>query len=130
MSAKLRASRVLDKFVKHQHTSHMAAVVLSSEATENLKALPAPIVFRFYRDIVPRLEQWPAVSGCKPLRGSLAGYYRIRTGDYRFQFRVERTQTVIQVPVRTKKGVRLEERTHEDYRVIVERAGHRDGFYE
>ena len=108
----------------------MATVVVTSEATDNLKGLPAPIVYRFYQDIVPRLEKWPAVSGCKSLRGDLAGHYRIRTGDYRFQFRVERQQTTIQVAVRVKKRVKLEQRTVEDFRVIVERAGHRDGFYE
>src|SRR5436305_279135 len=29
----------------------------------------------------------PRVSGAKPLRGRLAGKYRLRTGDYRLQFR-------------------------------------------
>jgi len=53
-----------------------------------------------------RLEHWPAVSGAKPLRGRLAGHYRIRTGDYRLQFHVEGDS------------------------VVIERVGHRDGFYE
>jgi len=46
------------------------------------------------------------VSGAKRLRGELAGCYRIRTGDYRVQFRL-------------REG-----------KVVVERVGHRDGFYE
>ncbi|MBI5759049.1 MAG: type II toxin-antitoxin system RelE/ParE family toxin [Planctomycetales bacterium] len=45
------------------------------------------------------------MSGAKPLSGHLAGHFRIRTGDYRVQFRVEGPT------------------------VIVERIGHRDGFY-
>ena len=56
--------------------------------------------------LLRRLENWPAVSGAKPLTGDLAGRYRLRTGDYRLQFRVE-GQTV-----------------------IVEKIGHRDRFYE
>jgi mRNA-degrading endonuclease RelE of RelBE toxin-antitoxin system len=46
------------------------------------------------------------VSGAKPLRGALAGYYRLRTGDYRLQFHVAGET------------------------VLVEKIGHRDGFYE
>lgn len=38
--------------------------------------------------IVERLEKWPDVSGAKPLRGGLAGSYRVRTGDYRVAFSV------------------------------------------
>ena len=56
--------------------------------------------------ILDRLSHWPQVSGAKPLRHGLAGRYRLRAGDYRVQFRVE-GQTV-----------------------IIEKIGHRDGFYE
>lgn len=56
--------------------------------------------------LVERLDRWPQVSGAKPLSGVLAGRYRLRTGDYQVQFRVERAA------------------------VIVERMGHRDGFYD
>ena len=58
------------------------------------------------RRLVLKLENWPAVSGAKPLSGKLAGRYRIRTGDYRMQFHVEGDL------------------------VGVEKVGHRDGFYE
>jgi len=53
-----------------------------------------------------RLAAWPRVSGAKPLRGGLVGQYRVRTGDYRAQFRV-------------LEGV-----------VIVVKVGHRDRFYD
>ncbi len=83
----------------------MATVVLSADAVEQLEALPAPIHRRVMR-LLERLEMWPAVSGAKPLRGNLAGHYRLRTGDYRLQFRVT------------------------DDTIVVEKLGHRDGFYE
>lgn len=76
----------------------MATVTYEREAVEQLSELP--------NVVLSRLENWPAVSGAKPLLGDLAGHYRIRTGDYRIQFRV----------------------TGAD--VIIERIGHRDGFYE
>lgn len=74
------------------------------EAVEQLGGLPNVVLARL-EAIVRRLENWPDVSGAKPLRGDLAGHYRIRTGDYRIQFRVAGDE------------------------VIIERIGHRDGFY-
>ena len=55
--------------------------------------------------IVQRLAKWPEV-GAKPLRGELAGDYRVRTGDYRVQFYLA--------------GETL----------VIEKVGHRDGFYD
>jgi mRNA interferase RelE/StbE len=83
----------------------MASVILEPNAAQQLQALPERIKDRMVR-IIARLERWPAVSGAKPLRGDLAGHYRIRTGDYRVQFHVEGDE------------------------VVIERIGHRDGFYE
>lgn len=83
----------------------MATVKITEEATEQLAALPKPIKARVIR-IIERLERWPAVSGAKPLRGDLAGQYRIRTGDSRVQF--------------TVKGDDL----------VIGKVGHRDGFYD
>ncbi len=83
----------------------MAVVILSAEAArqlEELQVVPHSRVVRLLR----RLESWPEVSGAKPLSGDLAGYFRLRTGDYRVQFRV------------IGESVR------------VEKIGHRDGFYE
>jgi mRNA-degrading endonuclease RelE of RelBE toxin-antitoxin system len=83
----------------------MARVVLSREAQRHVDGLPKTIRVRVYR-LLERLRQWPAVSGAKPLSGSLAGRFRLRTGDYRLQFRTRGDN------------------------VIVERIGHRAGFYE
>ena len=82
----------------------MARVTYERGAVEQLAGLPNVILARMQK-IVERLECWPDVSGAKPLRGDLAGHFRIRTGDYRIQFRVV------------------------DDEVIIERIGHRDGFY-
>ena len=83
----------------------MTRVTYELEAVEQLAGLPNVMLARL-ENIVRRLQNWPDVSGAKPLRGDLAGHYRIRTGDYRVQFRVVGDE------------------------VVIERIGHRDGFYE
>jgi mRNA-degrading endonuclease RelE of RelBE toxin-antitoxin system len=103
----------------------MATVVLTPEAVRDIAGLPSPIVARMER-LVVRLEQWPSVSGVKALRGNLAGHYRLRTGDYRLQFRVVQDRKM----TRVRKGKEVEEKEVVETRVIVEKAGHRDGFYE
>jgi mRNA-degrading endonuclease RelE of RelBE toxin-antitoxin system len=80
-------------------------VLYDAAAWEQFERLPSRIKARVL-GIVQRLVQWPAVSGAKPLRGELVGHYRIRTGDYRIQFRIAGRM------------------------VFIERVGHRDGFYE
>jgi len=83
----------------------MAGVTLEPKAAGQFDTLPVAIKARM-TGIIARLERWPEVSGAKPLRGNLAGKYRMRTGDYRVQFRVEGEE------------------------VVIERMGHRDTFYE
>ena len=83
----------------------MGRVTLTPEAAEGLEDLPLVIHARVLA-LLERLCKLPDVSGAKPLTGPLAGRYRLRTGDYRVQFRVE-GQTV-----------------------IVEKIGRRDRFYE
>lgn len=87
----------------------MAHVVLTNAAREQLEELPDEIHTRVHK-IITRLVNWPSVSGAKPLRGDLAGQYRVRTGDYRVQFSV------------TGRG---------DAAVVtVVKIGNRDGFYD
>jgi mRNA-degrading endonuclease RelE of RelBE toxin-antitoxin system len=83
----------------------MAEVRLTANAAEQLENLPKAIHDRVLR-LLARLEKWPDVSGAKPLSGELAGHWRLRTGDYRLQFHLV------------------------GERVMVEKLGHRDGFYE
>lgn len=72
---------------------------------QQLSKLPKSIRARIHA-VLARLEGWLDVSGAKPLTGNLAGHYRVRTGDYRVQFSITPDK------------------------LIVERIGHRDGFYE
>lgn len=65
----------------------MVKVVLTPEAERQMQKLPRVIRYRLH-DVVDRLERWPDVSGAKPLRHKLKGYYRIRTGDFRVMFRI------------------------------------------
>lgn len=79
----------------------MAQVLLTPRAQEQLEELPLTIHARVI-GVFERLELWPSVSGAKPLRGELAGYYRVRTGDYRVLFTVagagrEAVVTVVQI---------------------------------
>lgn len=83
----------------------MPSVVLLQAAAIQLGDLPKPIKARMV-ELIVRLAKWPETSGAKPLTGSLAGHYRLRTGDYRIQFRIC------------------------DGQVLVEQVGHRDGFYD
>jgi mRNA interferase RelE/StbE len=63
----------------------MARLVITREARAQFSDLPRPIQARV-AGIFERLKAWPNVSGAKPLRGDLAGSWRIRTGDYRVVF--------------------------------------------
>jgi len=83
----------------------MMLVVLSPRAQREIAVLPKVIRARLYT-VIRRLQRWPKVSGIKALRGKWSGMYRIRTGDYRVLFSVERN------------------------RIVIHRIGHRDRFYE
>jgi len=72
----------------------MADVRLSPEAQREFHALPRVVKVRMRR-LLLRLENWPAVSGAKPLSGKLAGYYRLRTGDYRLRFHVRGERVIV-----------------------------------
>ena len=75
-------------FLRTLHNRTMATVIITSEAMKEAERLPKTIRTRVLA-LVERLSKWPAVSGAKPLRGNLAGWYRLRTGDYRLRFRVD-----------------------------------------
>ena len=77
----------------------------SQSCSQQAERLPAVILERV-RKLIGRLQQWPDVSGAKPLTGNLAGWYRLRTGDYRLRFRVQ------------------------GERIIVDKIGHRSEFHE
>jgi mRNA interferase RelE/StbE len=83
----------------------MVTVRVNPEARRQAQRLPKAIQKRIFL-LTKRLEEWPAVSGIKMLSGNLAGWYRLRTGDYRLRFRVEGET------------------------IIVDKIGHRRDFYE
>ena len=58
-----------------------AVVVLTPEAAEELEGLGNPIHGRVLR-LLARLEQWPEVSGAKPLVGALAGRMAERKNNF------------------------------------------------
>lgn len=99
------SSSRIDILVSPTDIIPVVVVILTPESRQQAGELPVAIFARVMK-LVERLRRWPNVSGAKPLTGPLAGHYRMRTGDYRVQFRVEGPQ------------------------VIVEKIGHRDGFYE
>jgi mRNA-degrading endonuclease RelE of RelBE toxin-antitoxin system len=80
-------------------------VQLTPDAATDLLKLPSVIQARVSK-LTRRLSEWPAVSGAKPLRHGLAGRYRLRMGDCRVQFYLQ------------------------GQIVVVEKIGHRDGFYD
>jgi mRNA-degrading endonuclease RelE of RelBE toxin-antitoxin system len=69
-------------------------VLLTPEAQAEFEHLPIVVRARVL-GIFERLRGWPAVSGAKPLAGSWAGHYRIRTGDWRVVFRVVSPRVVV-----------------------------------
>ena len=83
----------------------MATVELTPDAAEQVERLPRAIHDRV-RALIRRLRSWPNVSGVKRLSGNLAGWSRIRTGDYRVRFRTQGEN------------------------VTVDKIGHRREFYE
>lgn len=85
----------------------MAEIRLTQAAAIQLERLNEPIHTRILH-LLERLQNWPNVSGAKPLRGDLSGMWRMRTGDYRIIFRV----------------------TNDAAFVIVEQIGHRRDIYE
>ncbi len=80
-------------------------VLLAPAAQRQFDDLPVLVQARI-RTVFQRLREWPHVSGARPLRGNLSGCYRVRTGDYRVQFRLLADT------------------------IEVTKVGHRDGFYE
>lgn len=80
-------------------------VLLATGAQRSFERLPTLVKARLVA-VFRRLEKWPSVSGARPPRGRLWGTYRIRTGDYRVQFRVESEA------------------------IVIVKMGHREGFYD
>ena len=77
--------------------------------------MPAAIHRRIVK-LAKRLENWPEVSGVKTLSGNRAGWYRMRTGDYRLLFRIE--------------SIEADKSADKIIVIIVDKIGHRKDVYE
>ena len=80
-------------------------VTATETAQKQFVALPRVIQTRVLT-LFERLRGWPMVSGAKPLTGKLAGRYRLRTGDYRVQFRVDHGRMRRRIPELVQTGAR------------------------
>lgn len=100
---------MLDTTPQLRYPLGMALVLVTPSAQKQIDALPRAIHGRV-NAVLARLAAWPNVSGAKPLRGDLAGQFRVRTGDYR-----------VQVAVTGKGDAAI---------VTVVKIGKRDGFYD
>lgn len=106
---------MFDIFVINGNVISWPFVLITEEAQKQFEALPKLIQVRVEKIFV-RLQNWPDISGAKPLRGELAGRYRIRTGDYRIQFQVRSSDS--------ENGPTVGDV------VLIEKIAHRDGFYD
>ena len=70
---------------------------------DDLSRVPSSMLPRVLKAL-DRLDRWPNVSGAKPLRGELAGHYRLRVGDWRIVFRVQGRDVVV-VRVANRKDI-------------------------
>ena len=105
-----------------------AEVILTHQVRQDILDLNNVVISARVWQLIERLKNWPAVSGVKRLSGNLAGKCRMRTGDYRIQFHVV-TETVA-VGDRDKTKRKKASQTALQHKIVIEKIGHRDGFYE
>jgi mRNA-degrading endonuclease RelE of RelBE toxin-antitoxin system len=55
---------------------------MTAEALSDYQRLPLPIRTRA-ATLMKKLENWPNISGAKPLHGNWKAHFRLRTGDWR-----------------------------------------------
>ena len=72
----------------------MVQVEITPEALDDLDQLPVGMIMRI-RAVLVRLEDWPEVSGAKPLRHNLKGHFRIRTGSWRIVFHLQGSVLIV-----------------------------------
>jgi mRNA interferase RelE/StbE len=69
-------------------------VSLTKEAALSLDELQSKIHVRVLK-LLEKLTGWPKVSGVERLSGNWGGHFRVRTGDYRLVFRVEKDAILV-----------------------------------
>ncbi|MEK7171779.1 MAG: type II toxin-antitoxin system RelE/ParE family toxin [Patescibacteria group bacterium] len=63
---------------------------------EDFKRIPKGDQKRIFRDIYKKLISGPSIFG-KPLTDNLKGYFRLRIGQYRVIYRIEKQKIVVVV---------------------------------
>ncbi|MEJ7622597.1 MAG: type II toxin-antitoxin system RelE/ParE family toxin [Pyrinomonadaceae bacterium] len=71
-------------------------VVILSAAERQIKKLPA-VARRKVIDLAESLSKDPRPKGSKALRGSLNGFFRVRTGNYRIVYAIDDRNVIITV---------------------------------
>jgi mRNA-degrading endonuclease RelE of RelBE toxin-antitoxin system len=79
-------------------------VTISAEAFAAIEALHEPMHRRILAAL-ERLQNWPSVSGAKPLRGELKGCFRVRCGDWRIVFRPRGDDSVYVLRIDNRRDV-------------------------
>jgi mRNA interferase RelE/StbE len=74
----------------------MFVVRITAEAQAEFESLPSGMQPRI-QDVFHRLARYPAISGIKALKSELKGAYRIRAGDWRVLFTVDKAANQITV---------------------------------
>jgi mRNA-degrading endonuclease RelE of RelBE toxin-antitoxin system len=74
--------------------NRLASVTVTPSALKELVKLPRVIRERIGK-LFERLEDWPDVSGAKPLSGNPAGWFRLQAGEYRVWFRVQAENVIV-----------------------------------
>ena len=74
----------------------MYEIIITKVAEKQLKKLPNAEQSKI-ADKIQKLSSDPKPSGVKPLKGKLAPYYRIRSGNYRIIYAVEDEKLVVLV---------------------------------
>jgi mRNA interferase RelE/StbE len=74
----------------------MYRIQFTKEAQKQIEKLPKKVILKIFEKI-EKLASDPKPPGSKSLKGKLAHYYRIRSGDYRVIYAVEDDKLVILV---------------------------------
>ena len=74
----------------------MYEIIFTKAAEKQIKKLPRKEISKIFERI-ESLASDPKPLGVKSLKGKLAGYYRIRSGDYRVIYAVEDEKLVVLV---------------------------------
>lgn len=79
-------------------------VAIGEDAFAAIEELHEPM-HRRVLGALERLQDWPTVSGAKPLRGELKRCFRIRCGDWRIIFRPRSDDSIYVLRIDNRRDV-------------------------